>query len=96
MVELDDGLGGIAVQHCEVQERESDKILSYFKNRVAYLSGGVDSGFRQIYPSEAKPHLYHIKGIRTNLSLVQLQVRRYRLNSSNVFILICGEDKVCL
>ena len=40
MVELDDGLGGIAVQHREVQERESKKILSYFKNRVTYLSGG--------------------------------------------------------
>ena len=40
MVELDDGLGGIAVQHCKVQERESEKILLYFKNRVTYLSGG--------------------------------------------------------
>ena len=40
MVELDDGLGGIAMQHREVQERESEKFLSYFKNRVTYLSGG--------------------------------------------------------
>ena len=40
MVELDDGMGGIAVQHRKVQERESEKILSYFKNRVTYLSGG--------------------------------------------------------
>ena len=57
MVELEDGLGGIAVQHREVQERESEKILSYFKNRVTYLSGGVDSGFRHIDPSEAELHL---------------------------------------
>ena len=40
MVELDDGLGGIALQHREVQERESKKILSYSKNKVMYLSGG--------------------------------------------------------
>ena len=81
MVELYDGLCEIAAQHREVQERESDKILLYFKNRVTYLSGGVDIGFRHVDPSEAKPHLYHIKGIRTNLSLVQLPVCRDRLNS---------------
>ena len=38
----------------------------------------------------------HIKGIRTNLYLVQLPVRRDRLNSGDVFILVCGEDKVWL
>ena len=79
-----------------MQVRESEKILLYFKNRVTYLSGGVDSGFCHVDPSEAKPHLYHIKGIRTNLSLVQLLVQRDRLNSGDVFILVCGEDKVWL
>ena len=56
----------------------------------------MDSGFRHVNPSEAKPHLYHIKGIRTNLYLVQLPVRRDRLNLGDVFILVCGEDKVWL
>ena len=56
----------------------------------------MDSGFRHVDPSEAKPHLYHIKDIRTNLSLVQLLVQRGRLNSGDVFILVCGEDKVWL
>ena len=40
MVELNYGMGGIAVQHREVQERESEKILLYFKNRVTYLFEG--------------------------------------------------------
>ena len=96
MVELNNGLGGIAVQHREVQEKESDNILLYFKNRVTYLSGGVDSGFRHVDSSEAEPHLYHMKSIRTNLSLVQLPVWRDRLNSGDIFILVCGEDKVWL
>ena len=56
----------------------------------------MDSGFLHVDPSEAKPHLYHIKGIRTTLSLVQLLVQRDRLNSGDVFILVCGEDKVWL
>ena len=96
MMELDDGLAGIAVHHREVQERESMKILSYFKNTVTYLSGGVDSGFCHVDLSEAEPHLYHIKVIRTNLYLVQLPVWRDRLKSGDVFILVCGEDKVWL
>ena len=56
----------------------------------------MDSVFRHVDPSEAKPHLYQIKGIRTNLFLVQLLVHRDRLNSGNVFILVCGEDKFWL
>ena len=56
----------------------------------------MDSGFRHVDPSEAEPHQYHIKGIRTNLSLVQLPVRRDRLNSGDVFVLVCGEYKVWL
>ena len=56
----------------------------------------MDSVFRHVDPSEAEPHLYHIKVIRTNLSLVQLPVWRDQLNSGDVFILVCGEDKVWL
>ena len=53
-------------------------------------------GIQQSRGYHLRSHRDHIKGIRTNLSLVQLPVQRDRLNSGNVFILVCGEDKVWL
>lgn len=96
MVELDDKLGGAAVQHREVQEKESQKFLSYFKNNITYLAGGVDSGFKHVEPSAVEPHLYRVKGTKQNLAMTQLPVRRDQLNSGDVFILVGGEDAVWL
>ena len=62
MVELDNKLGGIAVQHREVQEHESKMFLDYFNGRLTYLDGGIESGFRHVEPSKDDPHLFQIKG----------------------------------
>ena len=52
-VELDDHLGGAPIQHREVQGSESSAFLSYFKT-VKFLSGGANSGFKQVKPEEYK------------------------------------------
>uniref|UniRef100_A0A7R9VD60 Gelsolin-like domain-containing protein n=1 Tax=Pseudictyota dubia TaxID=2749911 RepID=A0A7R9VD60_9STRA len=96
MVELDDKLGGAAVQHREVQAKESQKFRGYFKKGITYLAGGVESGFKHVEPSAAEPHLYHVKGTKGNLIITQLPVRKDQLNSGDVFILTAGEDKVWL
>ena len=66
MILLDERLGGTAVQHKEVQEKESIKFLQYFKNSVTYLEGGVASGIvdqeQQGEEVSTEPCLYRIKG----------------------------------
>lgn len=96
MVELDDKLGGAAVQHREVQGNESKKFLAYFNNNITYLAGGVESGFKHVEPSAVEPHLYRVKGTKQNLAMTQLPVRRDQLNSGDVFVLVAGEDAVWL
>ncbi|KAL7573161.1 hypothetical protein ACA910_018825 [Epithemia clementina (nom. ined.)] len=96
MVELDDHLGGAAVQHREVQGRESPLFLQYFQHRITYLAGGVETGFRHVEAgngtitttSSTEPHLFHIKGKGTTLRMTQESpVRRSALNDGDVFVL---------
>jgi len=88
-VELDDKLGGAPVQHREVQGHESDLFLSYFKNEIKLLSGGVDSGFHKVKPEEYKPRLLHLKG-KKKIRVTQVDLDRGSLNSGDVFILDNG------
>lgn len=95
MVEVDDLLGGIAIQHREVQGNESPLFQSYFGN-VTYLQGGVASGFNIVEPTVEEPHLYRIKGTEKNMSLTQVPVTSASLNSGDCFILMLGPDTVYL
>jgi len=88
-VELDDLLGGAPIQHREVQGHESDLFLSYFKNEIKLLSGGVDSGFKIVKPEEYKPRLLHLKG-KKKVRVMQVDMNSSSLNSGDVFILDGG------
>jgi len=88
-VELDDKLGGAPVQHREVQGHESDLFLTYFKNEIKLLSGGVDSGFKHVKPEEYKPRLLHLKG-KKKVRVTQVDLDRNSLNSGDTFILDNG------
>jgi gelsolin len=88
-VELDDLLGGAPIQHREVQGHESDLFLSYFKNEIKLLSGGMDSGFKHVKPEEYKPRLLHLKG-KKKVRVMQVDFNRSSLNSGDVFILDGG------
>ena len=53
-VELDDKLGGAAVQHREVQESESKQFLDYFGGKqIMYLAGG-EGQVKQVEEGEAR------------------------------------------
>jgi gelsolin len=88
-VELDDLLGGAPVQHREVQGYESDLFLSYFKNQIKLLSGGVDSGFKHVKPDEYAPKLLHLKG-KKKIRVTEVPLVSKSLNSGDVFILDNG------
>jgi len=88
-VELDDLLGGDPVQHREVQGHESDLFLSYFKNEIKLLEGGVDSGFKHVEPEKYRPRLLHVKG-KKKVRVTEVELSHKSLNSGDVFILDAG------
>lgn len=90
-VELDDFLGGGPVQHRECSGFESKLFLSYFKDGVSLLEGGVESGFNKIKPTEYRPRLLHLKG-RKNIRIQEVPAEYKSLNSGDCFVMDCGLD----
>lgn len=92
-VELDDALGGLPVQHREVQDHESALFLSYFKQGIKYLKGGAESGMKHVGNKYEnwKPRLFHCKGKR-NVRCTEVECNRSSLNLGDVFILDCGKE----
>lgn len=90
-VELDDSLGGIPVQHREIEGHESKMFLSYFKKKgVRYLEGGVVSGFRHVEDKVVR-RLLQVKG-RHNVRVFQVPMNANSMNKGDCFILDCGSD----
>jgi len=88
-VELDDALHGAPIQHREVQGYESALFLSYFKNPIQIMEGGVGSGFHQVKPEDYKPRLLQIKG-KKKVRVTEVPLARSSLNSGDIFILDLG------
>ncbi|CAI9624281.1 unnamed protein product [Staurois parvus] len=64
-VQMDDHLGGFAVQYRELQGYESNTFLGYFKNGIKYQAGGVASGFTHVVTNDlSAKRLLHVKGRR--------------------------------
>eukprot|EP00472_Partenskyella_glossopodia_P001872 CAMPEP_0197517614 /NCGR_PEP_ID=MMETSP1318-20131121/2629_1 /TAXON_ID=552666 /ORGANISM="Partenskyella glossopodia, Strain RCC365" /LENGTH=394 /DNA_ID=CAMNT_0043067319 /DNA_START=66 /DNA_END=1247 /DNA_ORIENTATION=- len=98
-VELDHLLDDKAHQHRETQGNESELFRSYFKGsqRLRYLSGGIETGFRHVETDEEKKahaqvHLYRIKGLRNHISLKQVPLKLSSLNDGDVYVLDAGGD----
>jgi hypothetical protein len=91
MVELDDFLGGTPIQHRECQNHESERFVSYFKNRggLRYQNGGVASGFHH-HERTFEPRLFQVKGKR-NLRLNELAAIEWAsLNRNDSFLVDMG------
>ncbi|ORX61228.1 actin depolymerizing protein [Piromyces finnis] len=88
-VELDDFLGGVPVQHREIQGCESELFISYFKKFII-MDGGIDSGFNIVKPTEYKPQLFHVKSIGRTLTVTSVPISCSSLNNGDVFVLDQG------
>jgi gelsolin len=94
MVEADDLIGGIAVQHREVQGREGKKFRSYFNNKLQYLEGGVETGFTHVEPTIDTPFMYKVKGTQDGMNLTQVPLKKSSLNQGDSFILFANNSTV--
>lgn len=89
--ELDDLLDDAPVQHREVQYHESNSFMKCFQNRIKYLDGGIDGGFREIddsYSAVAIPiRMYHVRRDNRVTRCIQVPAKCDSLNQGDAFIL---------
>uniref|UniRef100_T1IV90 HP domain-containing protein n=1 Tax=Strigamia maritima TaxID=126957 RepID=T1IV90_STRMM len=85
-VELDDYLGGLPVQHREVQGHESKRFLAYFKHGIRLLEGGVASGFHHVVDA-FEPHMFIIKGKRRPIIRQLSSIAWELMNDGDVFVI---------
>lgn len=88
-VELDNKLGGLPVQHREIQDFESDAFSNLFQPCIQIMKGGIESGFNHVKPTEYRPRLLHVKGRRT-IRVIEVGMTTDSLNAGDVFVLDNG------
>ncbi|XP_075757834.1 advillin [Pelodiscus sinensis] len=89
--QLDDYLGGVPVQHREVQRHESDLFRGYFKQGVIYKKGGVASGMTHVETNVYNvKRLLHVKGKRT-VTATEVELSWESFNLGDVFLLDLGK-----
>lgn len=89
MVELDDILGDVPVQHRDVEGEESSLFHSYFKH-VTVMEGGIETGFNHMEPESYVPRLLHFKGKGKCVRATQVPMAASSMNNGDCFILDAG------
>ncbi|XP_056155160.1 advillin [Lampris incognitus] len=91
VTQLDEYLGGSPIQHREVQENESPRFRSYFKNGLIYKKGGVASGFHHVETNVYNIlRLLHVKG-RKHITATEVEVSWNSFNNGDIFLLDMGK-----
>ncbi len=88
MIELDDFLSSMAIQHRECQGFESERFLNYFKarNGVKYQNGGASTGFHH-HEKRIDARIFQLKGKRS-VRLIELKnIDWTSLNRIDAFII---------
>nr|AAL91106.1 gelsolin [Brugia malayi] len=96
-VEIDDALNGLPVQYREVQGHESSLFLSYFKDGIRYLKGGVASGFTHVTDKYEnwRPKLFQCKG-KEECTMQRGGMQRRIAESWRCFHIGLRSENICL
>ena len=91
-VEVDDQLGGRAVQVRVVQNKEPDHFLLVFQGKMVVHSGGKASAFRNRADTDSYDvdgtRLFHVRGTNDfDTRAVQVEEKASSLNSNDCFVL---------
>ncbi|XP_053327026.1 villin-1 [Spea bombifrons] len=90
-IQMDDHLGGVAVQHREAQGYESDVFKGYFKQGVVYKNGGAASGMKQVETNTYNvKRLLHVKG-KKNVLAGEVPMEWNSFNRGDVFLVDLGK-----
>ncbi|XP_056321845.1 villin-1 [Danio aesculapii] len=88
--QMDDHLGGVAVQHRETQGHESATFQGYFKQGLIYKKGGVASGMKQVETNTYNiRRLLHVKGNK-HVVAGEVEMSWNSFNKGDVFLLDLG------
>ncbi|XP_072269049.1 scinderin-like [Pyxicephalus adspersus] len=91
-VQMDEHLGGCAVQYRELQGYESNTFLGYFKNGIKYQAGGVSSGFTHVITNDlSAKRLLHVKGRRV-VRATEVPFSWSSFNTGDCFIMDVGDE----
>ncbi|XP_044159316.1 villin-1 [Bufo gargarizans] len=89
--QMDNHLGGVAIQHREVQGYESDAFKGYFKQGIVYKNGGAASGMKQVETNTYNiKRLLHVKG-KKNVLAGEVPLQWSSFNSGDVFLVDLGK-----
>nr|XP_056717075.1 villin-1 [Euleptes europaea] len=89
--QMDDHLGGTAVQHREAQGHESEVFRGYFRNGLIYKKGGVASGMKHVETNTYNvQRLLHVKG-KKNVVAAEVEMSWSSFNQGDVFLLDLGK-----
>ncbi|MFT7801106.1 advillin [Arapaima gigas] len=90
-IQLDEFLGGIPVQHREVEGHESDTFRGYFKQGIIYKEGGVASGMKHVETNTYDiKRLLHVKGSK-RVTAKEVEMNWSSFNLGDVFLLDTGK-----
>ncbi|CAM5088145.1 unnamed protein product [Natator depressus] len=89
--QMDEHLGGVAVQHREVQGHESNIFKGHFKQGLIYKKGGVASGMKHVETNTYNvQRLLHVKG-KKNVVAGEVEMSWNSFNQGDVFLLDLGK-----